>query len=252
VRSRTEESDLTLNEVRTLITVVGLSGGLVMSGDDLASTHPSRLKYLKSILPPYGESAVPLDLFDNELPRLLSLTVNASHGQWLIAAFVNWEDRTMRTVIEFGQLGLQANQDYHVYDYWHRGYLGTARERLVISRHQPHETMVLLFKPVSRRPELLTSTFHLTQGGVEVRSVSWEEADHGVQKMVVELDKQGSQFGQLLFAVPEPYAVMGARLNRRRRGVKYVAPGVVSMGFRLQDRARVEIYFSKGSSFTHC
>ncbi len=251
VRSRKEESDLTLNEVRTLITIVGLSGGLVMSGDDLASIHPSRLRYLRSILPPYGESAVPLDLFDNALPRLLSLTVNASHGQWLIAAFVNWEDRTMRTVIEFGQLGLQANQDYHVYDYWHRRYLGTARERLVISRHQPHETMVLLFKPVSRHPELLTSTYHLTQGGVEVRSVSWEEADLGAQKMVVEVDKQGSQFGQLLFAVPEPYVVMGARLNGRRRGVKYVAPGVVSMGFRLRDRARVEIYLSQGSSFTH-
>ncbi len=252
VRSREEESDLTLNEMRTLITIVGLSGGLVMSGDDLGSIHPSRLKYLKSILPPSVESAVPLDLFENELPRLLSLTVNARHGRRLIAAFINWEDRTVRTVIELVRLGLQGNQDYHVYDYWRRQYLGTARERLVLPRHRPHETTVLLFKPVSQRPELLTSTFHLTQGGVEVRSVSWEETDRRSHRLVVELDKQGSNFGQLLFEVPEPYMVIGARLNGRRRGVNHIAPGVVSMGFRLQDWARVEIYFSRNPPGTHC
>ena len=251
VRSREEESDLTRNEMRTLVTIVGLCGGMVMSGDDLGSLHPRRLDYLKSILPPLGESAIPLDLFDNELPRLLSLTVKAGHGQWLIVAFINWEDRTVRTVVEFAPLGLHVNQDYHVYDYWHRRYLGTARERLVIPRHQPHETVLLLFKPVSQRPELLTSTFHLTQGGVEVRSVGWEEREDGAQKMVVELDKQGSQFGQLLFIVPEPYVVMETRLDGRRRGVNNVAPGVVSMGFHLEDQARVEIYFSKSPSSTH-
>lgn len=218
-----------------------------MSGDDLASIHPSRLKYLGAIVPPYGESAIPLDLFDNELPRLLSLPVHADHGRWLIAAFINWEDRTLRTVIEFAQLGLQGDQDYHVYDYWHRSYLGIGRERLVIPRHQPHETVVLLFKPVSQRPELLTSTFHLTQGGVEVRSVSWEETERGSQRMVVGLNKQGSQFGQLLFTVPQPYVVTGARLNGRRRGVNHIAPGVVSVGFHLRDQATVEIYFSTGN-----
>jgi alpha-galactosidase len=244
VRSREEESDLTLNEMRSLVSIVGLCGGLVMSGDDLASIQPSRLKYLKSILPPYGKSAIPLDLFDNELPRLLSLPVEASHGQWLIAASINWQDRTVRTVIELTQLGLQADEDYHVYDYWRRRYLGLTRERLVVPRHQPHETVVLLFKSVSQRPELLTSTFHLTQGGMEVRSVRREELDDRAEMMIVELAKRGSQFGQLVFAVPRPYTVAGARLNGRRRRLNQVAPGVVSMGFRLRDQALVRLYFT--------
>jgi alpha-galactosidase len=247
VRSRAEESDLTLNEMRSLVTIVGLCGGMVMSGDDLASIHPSRLNYLRAILPPHGGAAIPLDLFDNELPRLLSLPVHTDHGRWLIAAFINWEDRTVRTVIEFAHLGLQGDQDYHVYDYWHRRYLGIGRERLVIPRHQPHETVVLLFKPVSQRPELLTSTFHLTQGGVEVRSVSWEEPGGDRKRMIVELNKQGSQFGQLLFTVPQPYVVTGARLNGRRRGVNHIARGVVSLGLHLRDQATVEIYFSTGN-----
>jgi endonuclease-3 len=109
--------------------------------------------------------------------------------------------------------------------------------------------VVLLFKPISQRPELLTSTFHLTQGGTEVRSVSWKETEDGAETMIVELEKEGSNFGQLLFAVPEPYVVTGARFNGRRRHVNHIAPGVVSMGFRLRRRAKVEISFStKGSS----
>jgi len=245
VRSRAEESDLTLNEMRTLVTIVGLSGGLVMSGDDLASVSPSRLRYLKAILPPYGEPAIPLDLFDNELPRTLALAVESGHGSWIVAAFVNWEDRTVRTVVELDQLGLQSDRWYHIYDFWHRRYLGQARHTVVIQRHRPHETVLCVFKPVSDQPELLTSTFHVTQGAAEIRSVTREETEGGLEEMVVELSKPGSQVGELLFTVPAPYVVAETYLNGRSRGVNHVAPGVVSVGFRLRGEARVKILFSR-------
>ncbi|NIN69402.1 MAG: hypothetical protein GTO63_32900 [Anaerolineae bacterium] len=245
VRSRAEDSDLTLNEMRTLVTIVGLSGGLVMSGDDLASVSPSRLRYLKSILPPYGEPAIPLDLFDHELPRTLALTVEASFGRWVVAAFINWEDRTERTVIKLGQLGLQPDRWYHIYDFWHRRYLGQAQRTMIIQRHRPHETALLLFKPVSERPEFLSSTFHVTQGAVEIRALTREERDEGVEEMVVELARPGSQAGELLFTVPAPHVVEETYLNGRRRGVKRVAPGVVSLGFQLRDEAMVKMVFSR-------
>jgi alpha-galactosidase len=245
VRSRAEDSDLTLSEMRTLVTIVGLSGGLVMSGDDLASLSPSRLRYLKSILPAYGEPAIPLDLFDHELPRTLALTVEASFGRWVVAAFINWEDRTERTVVEIGQLGLQPDRWYHVYDFWRRRYLGQAQNTVIIQRHKPHETALLLFKPASDRPEFLSSTFHVTQGAVEICALTRKARDDGVEELVVELAKQGSQAGELLFTVPAPYVVEETYLNGRRRGVKRVAPGVVSLGFQLRDKAMVKMVFSR-------
>jgi alpha-galactosidase len=245
VRSRTEDSDLTLSEVRTLVTIVGLCGGVVMSGDDLASVSASRLRYLKSILPPWGEPAIPVDLFDNEVPRTLVLPVESHHGDWVVAALVNWEDRTVHTAIEVDQLGLDSDRWYHVYDFWHRRYLGKARGSLVVQRHRPHETVLLLLKPVSHRPEFLTSTFHVTQGAVEIGAVTREEGEGGGEKMVVELARPGSQAGELLFTVPPPYVVTELYLNGRRRGFKHVAPGVVSLGFHLQGEARVEMVFSR-------
>jgi hypothetical protein len=112
-------------------------------------------------------------------------------------------------------------------------------------RHQPHETVLLLIKPVSDRPELLTSTFHVTQGGVEVSGIEWHGTWEKGRTLVIELEKAGRQWGELLFAVPEPYRVKEVRLDGRRRGVNRVAREVVGLGFSLRDRARVELDFER-------
>lgn len=242
VRTRDDESDLVLNEMRTLVSLVGLSGGLVLWGDNFPTVRPGRLKYLRQILPPYGQAAMPLDLFENELPELFVLPVQREFGQWLVAGVINWGDRTRDTTVDLARLGLEPGQPYHAYHYWRRRYLGVVCDRVIIPRHQPHETALLLLKPASEEPQFLTSTFHVTQGGVEVKAVDWAVDDRG-RRVVVTLEKVGRQFGELLFAVPEPWCVTGARLDGRRRGVNQIAPGVVGMGFHLEGRTVVEVDF---------
>jgi alpha-galactosidase len=244
VRTRDDESNLVLNEMRTMASIIGLCGGMVLSSDNLASIRRGRLKYLKQVLPPFGRAAIPLDLFEREMPGLLALPVETDWGQWLVVGLVNWADRTTETTIDLADLELPKGC-YHVYNYWRRRYLGTVEDHLTIKRHQPHETVLLLVKPVSNRPELLTSTFHVTQGGVEVSGIGWHGTWEKGRTLVVELEKAGRQRGELLFAVPEPYRVKEVRLNGRRRGVKRVARGVISLGFSLRDRARVELDFEK-------
>ncbi|HID86837.1 MAG TPA: alpha-galactosidase [Anaerolineae bacterium] len=244
VRTRDDESDLVLNEMRTLVSLVGLSGGLVLSGDNFPSIRPGRLKYLRQILPPYGQAAIPLDLFENELPELFVLPVQREFGAWLVVGVINWGDRTRKTTVDLARLGLEPGQPYHAYHYWRRRYLGVVRDRVTIPRHQPHETALLLLKPASEEPQFLTSTFHVTQGGVEVKAVDWT-VDDGGRRVVVTLEKAGRQFGELLFAVPEPWRVAQAWLNGRRRGVNHIAPGVVGMGFHLEERAVVEMAFER-------
>jgi alpha-galactosidase len=244
VRTRDDESNLVLNEMRTMASLTGLCGGMVLSGDNLSSIRRGRLKYLRQVLPPYGRAALPLDLFEREMPRLLALPVERGWGQWLVVGLVNWAERTTETTIELTDLELPKGR-YHVYNYWRRRYLGTVENRLTIKRHQPHETVLLLIKPVSDRPELLTSTFHVTQGGVEVSGIGWRGTWEKGRTLVVELEKAGRQRGELLFAVPEPYRVKEVRLGGRRRGFKWVAKGVISLGFNLRDRARVELDFER-------
>ncbi|HEX7594240.1 MAG TPA: hypothetical protein VF429_08730, partial [Anaerolineae bacterium] len=252
VRRRDDESALVLNEMRTMVSIIGLSGGAVLSSDNLPSIRRGRLKYLKQILPPTGRAARAVDLFENELPRLFALPVKTDWGEWLVVGALNWGDQTMQTEIELEKLGLDPRREYHVYNYWHRRYVGVARERIKISRHQPHETRVLLFKPVADRVELLTTTFHLAQGLCEVKRVERREelraGKRGAQKSIeilkVELEKRGFQRGEVLFAIPKGRKVIAARVDGRVSPHRFVDKGVVAVGLLLDERAVVEMEVS--------
>ena len=255
VRRRDDESALVLNEMRTMVSLIGLSGGAVLSSDNLPSIRRGRLKYLKQILPPTGRTARAIDLFENELPRLFVLRIEAewaisSDGQLpLVIGYLNWSEKTRRTEIDLEALGLDPHRDYHVYNYWHRRYLGIMRGRVQIARHQPHETRVLLFKAVSDRVELLTTTFHLAQGLCEVKKVERREelraGKRGTQKSIqilqVELVKQGFQRGEILFALPKGCKLVAMRVDGRISPHRFVDRGIVAVGLTLDERATVEI-----------
>jgi alpha-galactosidase len=236
LRLRGDDSNLVLNEMRTLVTVAGLSGGLVFNSDNLPSIRWGRPRYLRCALPPYGQSAVPLDLFQNERPALLVLPVYTDWDSWTIVALLNWDDRSRTTELDLGQLALRG-QVYHAYNYWRKRYLGVVRGKLVIEPHQPHETVLLLLKPVADELQLLTSTFHVLQGAVEITHTVRHP-----ERIVASMVKPGRQFGSLLFAVPEALRdrVPTAKVNGRVQQPRQVANGIWRVGLTLRDRATVE------------
>ncbi len=241
VRQRGEDLGMVLNEVRTLAALVALLGGVTMDSDHLVAIRPGRLKYLRQTLPPTGVSARPLDLFENEIPRLLLLPVEREWGRWWVAGVVNWGDRTTETTVSLDELGLPPGR-YHVYHYWRRRYLGITDAAVTIHRHQPHETAVLLFKPVAARPDLLTTTFHVCQGAVEVQRCTWRAAKKSLR---VELHKAGRQFGELLFVTSGGWRAVQARVEGAKRPLVQAGPGIVSVGLTLTEKAVVEVEFAR-------
>jgi alpha-galactosidase len=243
VRQRGPDLDLVLNEMRTLTALVALMGGMTLDSDHLPKIRPGRLKYLRQALPPTGVAARPLDLFEHEMARLLLLPVERDWGRWWVAGVTNWGDRTTEATVRLTSLGLPPGR-YHVYHYWRRRYLGAADNAVTIPRHQPHETAVLLFKPVSDRPDLLTSTFHVCQGAVEIADCKFEVADSRLQ-IAVALQKAGRQFGEVLFAVPEGWRAVEARVDGVKRPLVQIATGVVALGLTLVGQAEVEVHFEE-------
>jgi len=243
VRRRGQESELVLNEMRTQVALAALSGGITIDSDDIATLRPGRLKYLRQILPPTGVAGQPIDLFEHEIPRIFVLPISHEWGSCWVAALVNWDDHTTETTVSLTDLGLPATR-YHVYHYWRRRYLGVVEDRVTIRRHQPHETAVLMFKPVCDRPDLLTTTFHVCQGLMEVRSCQWD-ASEGL--LSVMLQKRGRQFGQVICAVPDGWHAIEARVNGVKRSFVTVKRGVLSLGLTLDEVADVILTFSNGA-----
>lgn len=241
VRQRGPDLDLVLNEMRTLTAVIALLGGLTLNSDNLPLIRPGRLKYLRQALPPTGISARPLDLFEHEMPRLLLLPVERDWGRWWVAGIIHWEEHTVETTVSLSELGIPPGR-YHVYHYWRRRYLGVTDDAITIRRHQPHETVVLLLKPVSDRPDLLTTTFHVCQGAVEVTDCRWGE-DTGI--LHIRLEKADQQFGEVWLTVPPSWEAVEVRVDGRRHPWVSPTPGLLRAGLMLEGRAEFTATFRK-------
>lgn len=242
VRMRGDQSDLVLNEMRTLVTCIALSGGLTLDSDNLPTIRPGRLKYLRMALPPSEVAARPVDLFANENPRYQVLAVEKPWGRWWIVSLMNWRDKTTKTEVTLRELGLPEGE-YHVYNFWRQRYVGVRSDKLSFRRHQPHESIVLCVRPVSDRPDLLTSTFHVTQGAAEIAGI--QRIVHGPngQTLRVDMRKAGVQRGQLVFTAPTPWRASEARVDGRKGPFRVLASGLVAVRFRLKEAALVEVDF---------
>jgi hypothetical protein len=155
----------------------------------------------------------------------------------MIVGLLNWDNRSCLTRITLSELGLPPAA-YHVYNYWRQRYLGVFRDEITINPHQRHEAVLLLVKPVADHPQVLSSTFHVVQGAVEIGGVRLCP-----DKLVVDMDKPGRQFGRLAFAVPLDQHVVGATVNGRSQMPRQISTGIWQVGFSLNNRAEVELLF---------
>ncbi|MBI2913055.1 MAG: alpha-galactosidase [Chloroflexi bacterium] len=162
--ARDSETALSADEVRTLATVIGLSGGMMLDSDNLPRLSDERRRRIVSfLLPPYGKSAAPLDLFESEMPRLFELDCG-SHN--LLGVF-NWRDEPAEVM---APLPAEAT---HVFEVWGRQYLGSHSGTLALSLPK-HGCKLVGLRPALERPQVVGSTFHFAQGALEVESEAWD------------------------------------------------------------------------------
>ncbi|HET7089339.1 MAG TPA: glycoside hydrolase family 36 protein, partial [Anaerolineae bacterium] len=94
------------SEVRSWASLVGLSGGLLVLGDGLPAPPERRMRYITSLLPPPTQSALPLDVFEREMPELYVLRQDCDWGSGVVAGVFNWSDRPQRRTIDLARFGL--------------------------------------------------------------------------------------------------------------------------------------------------
>jgi alpha-galactosidase len=202
--ARDSETALTDEEVRTLATVIGLSGGLVLDSDNLARLSKDRRRIISLLLPPYGRSAVPLDLFRSEMPELFELDC-ASHK--LLGVF-NWDDEPATVDVAL------PPSDTHVFEVWSQQYLGVHRGHTSFDI-RPHGVKLLGLRPALDRPQLVGSGFHLLQGACEIQEEVWDG-----ESLRLSLRPVAIREGDLLTHLPRRY---GSPKIAGRRGVS-IAP----------------------------
>jgi alpha-galactosidase len=175
---RATDTALAGDEVRALATVIGLTGGMVLDSDKLPPLPPERRDLISLLLPVFGKSATPIDLFDTPdpstaadaalrtgVPTRLRLDL-PTHT--LLAAF-NWDDASGQETVELPE------GSWHVFELWEEEYLGV-REGSLSLPVPPHGCRLLRLTADAGRPQVVGSTLHILQGALEIAGEEWDGA----------------------------------------------------------------------------
>jgi alpha-galactosidase len=192
VMVRDDRTKLTLDETRTLVTAIGLSGGMVLSSDDLVKVPPERRELLAMMLPPLARSARPSDLMERDIPEVFELRVEHALAEQRLVALFNFDDEARDLACR-----LPAGE-WHAFELWEERYLGVRSGKLNFALVVPHACRLVSLRPASGAPELVGTTAHIGMGILDVTGV--RRVDDGLD---VDLAAVGKPRRRLYFAAAD-------------------------------------------------
>ncbi len=241
---RFENTKLTHDEVLTHAAIVALSGGPLFLSDNLAELTSSSIRLAQQLIPPLVDSAVPADLFDTSPPATLVKRFDRDFDPVTIVGRFNWSEQTADLPVFFGKIGLDENTDYHVFDVWEERYHGVHRGRVVLPRVPKHASRMLSLRPVSAQPQLVATTFHFTQGGVDLVSQNY---DASARRLTFSLAAPCNRDGKIYIYSPEGYTpgqcVVRGTDEAHETVLRHITGRLFRLDFVMDDRATVEIDF---------
>ncbi len=167
---------------RLATTVVGLPGQMMFAGDKLAALPPERMRLLQQCLPVCDVR--PLDLLPIfEMCPIWDLKIARPFGQWDVVSLFNWGDHDADVSVRFEELGLPADAEYLVYDFWARTLRGSFREQFA-GRVPKQGNLLLAIHRSLGRPQLVSTDRHITQGGVSIADLAWDQASKALSGTV--------------------------------------------------------------------
>ena len=125
---------------------------------------------------------------------------------WNVLHHLNWSDRPVgSTTLRFADIGLDPSRSYLVYEFWSRKFLGSFRGQVDLPAVQPMGLDSFSIREQLDRPQLISTSRHLSQGGVELVAVKWHGSTLAGSSKVVAGDRY-----ELAIWVPAGYRLQSA------------------------------------------
>ncbi|MEX2159820.1 MAG: glycoside hydrolase family 36 protein [Dehalococcoidia bacterium] len=201
---REDRTKLTLPEVQSLATAIGLSGGMVLLSDNVTTLSAKRLDIVSLLLPPIGDAPVVPDLMDVSMPARMEVDLSRPFGSWRLLGAFNWTGRrqSMRVPLPRGR--------WHVFELWEERHYGVREQHVNLQDMPSHGARLLALRRAVARPQLIATTFHVSMGGREIERVSY---DARRKTLRVALTPVAKKDGAVFVHAPAAYRLAGATLD---------------------------------------
>ena len=195
---------------------------------------------LKKITPSYGEAAVPVDLFDADIPTTFVWHVKRPLAAWSVVAFFNPDlTAAVERRFAFRRLGLDADKTYLAFDFWKQRFVGEVANELGVTV-QPGSVTLLALHAATGTPQVLSTSRHVAQGAIEIEDVQWSEVERtfgGVS--LVALQSAHDVFVYVPGEHPWTWEKPARVRDYAGYSLKLVDANVVRVHVRFEDASRV-------------
>jgi alpha-galactosidase len=191
VLARAHQTELTGDEIRAWASVVALSGGLVVLGDDVSALEPERAALVARLLPSVDQAAGMVA----GRPDRMRLRIRRAWASWQIVALANWTDAPARDLV-FDPAEWHHAGAFHLVDLWSGAHSGPHVGAVVLGDLAPHALKLLSVHPADTdRPHVVGSTGHLLGEAMDVLDEYWDGR-------TLHVSLAGRHHGELLVARP--------------------------------------------------
>lgn len=164
-------TNVPLNHARLICSWVALSGQMYTVSEWLPGLPPERLEILRRTMPYHKAVGRPVDLFEREPPRIWTLE---SPERFVLGLF-NWDPNEELFDVSIDELGLDVATEYLVFDFWEDKLMAPVKERLQVAV-QGESCKVLAMRPSKLRPQVISTSRHVTQGMIDLSEEHWDAA----------------------------------------------------------------------------
>jgi hypothetical protein len=164
---------LSLDQARANASWVAITGQLFLVSDDFTTLKPDRLEVLKRVMPAHGRHVRPVDLLEEEIPRMWLVTDDRGGRRRDVLGLFNWDDKPWAVDYPLDRIGLPEAGRFAAFDFWGKQFLPPVKDRLKVTL-PPTSCMILALRPETDHPQVISTSRHVTQGMVDLLEEKWD------------------------------------------------------------------------------
>ena len=166
-----------LQHARALASWVTLTGQLNASSIQFASLSPERLHLLQRTMPAHPYKPRPVDLFEHRIPRVWLLRAGRGPARRDVIGLFNWQEKDeIQIQYPLARIGLRRTKAGYVgFDYWADEFVEPFKGTLMATL-PPASCRILAVRPVADRPQVISTSRHITQGIIDLVAEQWDAA----------------------------------------------------------------------------
>ncbi len=163
----------TYEQAKSRICFVSFLGLPMTFGDVFAELPEERVDLIRRCLPVMDIHPMDIKARRNDkCTQIINLAIEKPYESYNVINVMNLKHEGAAQEIRLLSDLYLDEGEYHLYDFMHNAYLGCCDTKILLE-FAPHESRVIAVRKKLDRPQLLSTSRHVTQGAAEITDMYW-------------------------------------------------------------------------------